>query len=82
MKTVLVVDDEINVRESLTLILEEKGYTVVIRNANKKTPVIVMSGDVVGEKFFKAAALLGAAVTLKKPFSAAALLEAIAGLIV
>ncbi len=118
MKTILVVDDEDSIRESLRMLLGNKGYRVVtaengregigeierstpdliltdismpdmegieflktVRSKNKDLPVIVMSGHATGTKFFKAAALLGATATLKKPFSAAALYEAIAGLV-
>lgn len=117
MKTILVVDDERSMRESLQILLSRKGYKVVtaengregirelekskpdvvltdismpdmegieflkaIRSNDKDLPVIVMSGHAMGTKFLKAAAFLGATATLKKPFSAAALYEAIEGL--
>jgi CheY-like chemotaxis protein len=50
----------------------------LIRNLakrNRKVPVIAISGDPVGTKFLKAARLLGAVDTLRKPFSIAELRE-------
>lgn len=49
----------------------------MIRKNNIKIPIIAMSGDLIGQKFLKAARLLGAIDTLLKPFSAKVLKEKI-----
>ena len=41
-----------------------------IRKRNVNIPIIAMSGDLIGQKFLKAARLLGAIDTLLKPFTA------------
>jgi len=48
-----------------------------IRKNNIKIPIIAMSGDLLGQKFLKAARLLGAIDTLLKPFNAKELKEKI-----
>jgi CheY-like chemotaxis protein len=52
----------------------------LIRSLSRRTPripVIAMSGDAVGAKFFQAARLLGAVDTLAKPFAASELRQKI-----
>ncbi len=50
---------------------------MALRKRLKKIPIIAMSGDIVGQKFLRAAQLLGAVDTLLKPFSARDLIEKI-----
>lgn len=112
MKNILVVDDEIKIRDAISVLLEEKGYGVrkaengkegikeldkynpdlvitdismpdmdgieflkTIRKHSKDLPVIVMSGNAVGQKFLKAASLFGSSAALIKPFSNKDLIE-------
>ena len=118
MKKILVVDDEVKIREAISVLLEEKGYAVrtaengragikeldgydpdlvitdismpdmegieflkTIRKHRKALPVIVMSGNAVGQQFLRAASLFGATATLKKPFSNRELMSSIENLV-
>ena len=49
----------------------------VLRTRTKSIPIIVMSGNPVGQKFLKASRLLGAIDTLNKPFNPQELIKKI-----
>lgn len=44
---------------------------------NQDTPIVVMSGNIVGTKFLKTARLFGAKATLRKPFSSQELIDTV-----
>lgn len=48
-----------------------------VRKERKNVPIIVMSGNAVGMKFFKVAGMLGASKDLLKPFSRQELFSAV-----
>lgn len=48
-----------------------------MQKAKITTPVLVMSGHPIGERFFKAATILGAVQTLHKPFTMEELILAV-----
>ena len=49
--------------------MEGIEFLQVLRKKEKSLPVIVMSGNIVGQRFLKSARMIGAAAVLKKPFS-------------
>ncbi|MBI9108384.1 MAG: response regulator [Spirochaetales bacterium] len=57
--------------------MEGIEFLRTLREKDKKLPIIVMSGNYVGEDFLKPALLLGAAAFLKKPFSNEELLSTV-----
>ena len=61
--------------------MEGIEFLKIIRSHKKDLPVIVMSGNVVGTQFLKAASLCGATATLRKPFSNKDLLSTIESLL-
>ena len=113
-KTILIAEDDEQVRHSLASVLEEVGYSVVeasngrealqdlkhsadlclvltdivmpemeglelikrLGQDHPKLPIVAMSGAFEG-RFLNAARMLGAKVTLKKPFKRATLLAAL-----
>lgn len=118
-RSILVVDDNPDMRESLKLLLEADGYAVRVagngdhalkvqqtepsdllitdlfmpgrdgfetlasfREAHPRMPIIVISGDSSTNRkaradYLQAADLLGAEVTLRKPFQPQVLLDAV-----
>jgi CheY-like chemotaxis protein len=61
--------------------MEGIEFLQTLRKKKGKLPVIVMSGNAIGEKFLKSARLMGAKAVLKKPFSNEDLLGAVSGCI-
>ena len=59
--------------------MEGIEFLRILRKKKGDLPVIVMSGNVVGQKFSKSARLIGAAAVLQKPFSKEDLLSAVNG---
>ena len=59
--------------------MEGIEFLKILRKRKADLPVIVMSGNVVGQKFLKSARLIGATAVLKKPFSNEELLSAVGG---
>ena len=62
------------------IVMEDMGGIEFLRKLRKigtGTPVIIMSGNPVGENFFKSAKLLGACCCLQKPFSTQTMLDII-----
>ncbi|MBN2051397.1 MAG: response regulator [Spirochaetales bacterium] len=62
------------------IVMEDMGGIEFLRKIRKtgiSTPVVIMSGDPIGENFFKSAKLLGACFCLQKPFTARTLFDVI-----
>lgn len=57
--------------------MEGSELIQALRRVDRKLPVIVMSGNPVGVKFFEAAGIFGAKASLVKPFSRTDLLTAV-----
>jgi CheY-like chemotaxis protein len=59
--------------------MEGIEFLRILRKRKEDLPIIVMSGNIVGQKFLTSARLFGAKVVLEKPFTKEDLLSTVGG---